>query len=402
MPQHTSPPIPAHILAQRRAPLLLVALILIAAVAPGCRALGTGTTSFEQRARPVQGDARSFRMGSSDVPWALTEQAQRQAYDMAAQYGEVILVQRSPAWGEFLPGGHVSDALRDQTLAIREGARQRGLLVTVALDPFDPAARERLQKLPSSHAGRDFGDEGLREAFVAEAVFVARNVRPAYLVLGTEVNATFERNPAGYLAYVRAYREAYDAVKAAQPETAVFPSFQYEELLGVIPELPPHTPRWPLLKDFAGKVDMLGITTYPSFAYPVARKVPADYYSRIREQTALPVAFVSVGFASGAGRDGVNSSTPAEQRRFLQRLFEDADALASPLVVWFVLRDLSFATTPPFDLVANIGLRDTTDRPKEGWPVWEAASNRAYDPAAAEVGRLRRAASATPTATPSR
>ena len=374
-------------------------LVALASITLACRAQGTGTSSFQSRVRPAQGDARAFRMGVSDVPWALTEPAQRQAYDMAAQYGEVILVQRPPAWTDFLPGSHVSDTLRDQTLAIREGARQRGLLVAVAIDPFDPAARERLQKLPASHAGRDLNDDGLRQAFVAEAVFVARNLRPAYLVLGTEVNATFERNPGGYLAFVRAYREAYDAVKAAHPYTAVFPSFQYEELLGVIPELPPHTPRWPLLKDFAGKIDLFGVTSYPSFAYPVARKVPGDYYSRIREQTPLPIALVSVGFASGAGRDGVNSSTPAEQRRFLQRLIEDADALNAPLLVWFVLRDLSFTTTPPFDLVANIGLRDTTDRPKEAWPVWEAASNRPYDPGAAEVARKRRAASPTPPAT---
>ncbi len=379
-----------------RRPLLLLTLLAMAVLATACRAEGTGNSSFQPRARPAQGDARAFRLGFSDVPWALTDGAQRQTYDMAAQYGEVILVQRPPSWGDFLPGARPSDTMRDQTLSIREGARQRGLSIVVALDPFDPSARERLQKLPSDYAGKDFSDDALRQAFVAEAVYTVRNIRPAYLVLGTEVNATFERNPQGYQAFVKAYREAYDAVKAASPDTTVFPSFQFEELLGVIPDLPPHTARWQLLKDFEGKIDLFGLTTYPSFAYPVARKVPPNYYAQIREQTQLPIAFVSAGFASGAGRDGVNSSTPAEQRRYLQRLLDDADALSSPLVVWFTLRDLSFATAAPFDLVANIGLRDTTDRPKEGWPVWEAASNRPYDPAAAEVARQRRAASPTP------
>ena len=378
---------------------LLGALIVAGVLTSACRAERTGDATFATRQRPQEGEARAFRLGFSDVPWALTDAAQRQTYDMAANYGEVILVQRPLSWAEFIPGGHVSEALREQAQATREGARQRGLLVAVALDPFDPAARERLQKLPANLAGHDLSDEALRQAFVAEAVFTVRNMQPAYLILGTEVNASFERNPQGYLAFVQAYREAYDAVKAASPETAVFPSFQYEELLGIIPDLPPHVARWQLLKDFEGKIDMLGITTYPSFAYPVARKVPPNYYSQIREQTDLPIAFVSAGFASGAGRDGVNASTPAEQRRYLQRLFEDADALASPLVIWFALRDLSFATAPPFDLVANIGLRDTTDRVKEAWPVWEAASNRPYDPAAAELARAARAASATPPAT---
>lgn len=378
---------------------LLLALAGAALLASACRVEDSGTAAFQSRVRPQQGAPRAYQLGFSDVPWALTDQAYRQTYDLAADFGEVVLVQRPPAWQDFLPGAHVPDAQRNETLAVREAAKDRGLALAIALDPFDPAARDRLQRLPSASAGRDLSDPDLRQAFVAEATFVARNVHPAYLVLGTEVNATFERNPQGYLAFVQAYREAYDAVKQVAPETLVFPSFQFEELLGVIPNLPPHPPRWQLLEDFAGKMDLFGITTYPSFAFNVARKVPPLYYAAIRDQTRLPVAFVAAGFASGPGRDGLNASTPAEQRRFLQRLLDDADALGSPLLVWFALRDLSFATAPPYDLLASIGLRDLGDRPKEAWPAWEAASNRPYDPAEAETLRQQRAAEGTPDAT---
>lgn len=375
-----------------RSTLALLALTLVAVLVSGCRTEPTGGSSFTKRVRPEAGDARAYRLGFSDTPWALTDLATRQTYDLAAHYGEVILVQRAPNWADFLPGANPSDATRHELTTVRDATRSRGLEVAIVLDPFDPTARDRLQRLPQTHAGKDLADSGLRAAFVQEAVFVARNLRPAYLVLGSEVNATFERSPATYLSYVAAYREAYDAVKAVAPETLVFPSFQYEELLGVIPDLPPHPPRWQLLKDFEGKMDLVGITTYPSFAFNVARKVPPAYYTALRDHTPLPIAFVSVGFASGPGRDNLNSSTPAEQRRFLQRLFEDADLLASPLVVWFAERDLSFATAPPYDLLASLGLRDIGDRPKEAWPIWETTSNRPYDPGAAEATRAKRAA----------
>ena len=386
-----------------RLTLVVLALILVALLATACRTEQTGGAAFTKRTKTEAGDPRAYRLGFSDVPWALTDLATRQTYDLAANYGEVIVVQRPPSWADFVPGARASDATRLELTTIRDAAKSRDLRVAIVLDPFDPTARDRLQRLPVNYAGKDLSQPELRQAFVQEAVFIAKTLRPAYLVLGNEVNATFERNPGTYLAFVATYKEAYDAVKAASPETLVFPSFQYEELLGVIPDLPPHPPRWQLLKDYQGKMDLLGITTFPSFAFNVARKVPPTYYSAIREQTPLPIAFIGVGYASGPGRDNLNSSTPAEQRRFLQRLFEDADALASPLVVWFAERDLSFATAPPYDLLASLGLRDIGDRPKESWPLWEAASNRKYDPVAAEVLRLKReseAPGAQPLASP--
>ena len=49
------------------------------------------------------------------------------------------------------------------------------------------------------------------------------------------MNATFDRSPGEYLAYLGVYREVYDAVKEVSPQTLVFPTFQYEQLLGVTP-----------------------------------------------------------------------------------------------------------------------------------------------------------------------
>ena len=56
-------------------------------------------------------------------------------------------------------------------------------------------------------------------------------------------------------------------------------------------------------------------------------------------------------------------------------------------MIWFAAQDLTFAAAPPYDLLATIGLRDASDLPKEAWPVWEAASHRPIDPAAAMARR---------------
>ena len=381
-------------------PLALMLGILLG----GCREVeAPADSSFTPQPRSEAGPARPYRLGFSALPAELSDAAYLDAFDLAANYGEVLLLQRPPSWADFLPGAVLSEALRDATIAERSAVAERGLLLMLALDPFDAADRGRLAALPPGFEGESLAHPDLRQAFIAEAKYIALNYRPAYLVLGTEVNVAFERNPDGYEAFVDAYREAYQAVKAASPETLVLVSFQYEQLLGLIPWEPPHVPRWELVDDFTGANDLFAITTYPSFAFAVARKVPPLYYSQIgdhvqgplavvsagyasaagRRGVQGPLAVVSAGYASAAGREGLNSSTPAEQRRFLQRLLRDADELGVTLLVWFAGRDPAFVTEPPFDLLASIGLRTADDRPKEAWPAWAEAAARPYDPAAA-------------------
>lgn len=332
-------------------------------------------------ARETAGPARSYYLGFSSLPSVLTDSAYQESFDLASRWGEVLLIQRPPSWADFLPGATLSETQRERTTTERNAVRVRGLKLFMALDPFDAAARDRLASLPKSHEGRDFSDSALREAFVAEARYIALNYRPAFFSLGMEVNATYELNPEHYARFIEVYQDAYLAVKSVSPETRVFVTFQYEQFLGVVPWEKPHPPRWELLEGYGQQIDVLGLTTYPSFAHSVARRVPSDYYRQIREHTQLPVAFAAVGFASAPSRDGVNSSTPAEQRRFLQRLIIDADELKSPLLVWFISRDPTYLSAPPYDLLGSIGLRDTGDRPKEAWPIWEEAAKRPYDPA---------------------
>ena len=338
--------------------------------------------------RPREGPPRSYLLGFTATPAELTDESYRAAFDFAAMYGEVIVVPRAPRWAAFLPGSDEVDDLAARTVSEREAASSRGLALVVALDPFDPADRGRLAALPAGYEGRDLSDPALRRAFVEEARYVASNERPAYLSLASEINSTFERDPTAYRQFTAAYREAYLAVKEVSPETQVFVAFQYEELLGVVPWRPPHVPRWELLEDYRDRLDLLALSSFPSFAYAVARKVPPDYYSQIADRIQAPIAFLSVGFASTPGRDGVNSSTEPEQRRFLARLLEDADALGVELVVWYLGRDPRYEVAPPADLLASTGLRNAEDTPKEAWAIWEAASRRPLAGASPMPGSL--------------
>ena len=363
--------------------ILLGALLALAAVA--CRDEHVQEPGFTATPRVESGPPRAYMLGFSALPATLDDRAYVEAFDLAARYGELLLIQRAPAWAEFLPATEPSEQLDDLTLRELRASEERGLRLFFALDPFDPADRGRLAATPTGYEQADLSHPDLLAAFVGEARFIAVNYEPDYLALGIEVNATFERAPRQYGAYLEAYRAAYDAVKEVSPETVVFATFQYEQLLGLVPWEPARPPRWELLEDFDGRLDLFGIATFPSVTYTVARKVPPLYYHQIQDHTTLPIAFAAVGFSSAPGRDGLNSSTPAEQRRYLQRLLADADAMAAPFVVWFAGRDPAFASEPPFDLLASIGLRDSADRPKEAWTVWAETAARPYAPPSGEL-----------------
>lgn len=362
------------------APLLVLVAALLAGALVACRPVAApqrAAPGFTPVPRITAGEPRQFLLGFSALPAVQSVEGYTAAMDLAANYGEVLLIQRAPEWESFL-GSRVSPELERTTLAERRAISERGLKLAYALDAFDPSSRGRLAGLPPSFEGRTLADPELHRAFVQNARFIALNYRPTFLILGVEVNAAFEANPDGYSAFLTAYTEAYAEVKAAAPTTQVFPSFQYEQLLGAIPWEPQHAPRWRLLDDFEGKIDAFGITTYPSFVYQAARKLPAEYYSDARAHTRLPIAFTSVGFASEQTREGLNSSTAAEQRRYLLRLLGDVEALESPVVIWFAGRDPAYADTSPLDLIASIGLRTSNDLPKDAWPSWEQAVNRPY------------------------
>ena len=367
----------------RRLGAALLLAVLAAALLVACRGEEASPGQSAIAARVVEGPPRGFQMGFSATPRELTDEAYLETFDLTAAFGETLLLQRVPAWEEFLPGAAVSDGYRDQILADRDAAQERGLDLVVVLDPFDPADRGSLHAPPEGMADATFSDDDIAAAFRAEALFLARNVEPAHLVLANEVNSTFEVDSAAYEAFVEVYADVYDELREVAPDVAVSVSFQYEELLGVIPWQLSHPPRWDLLEHFDGRLDTLPITTFPSFAFSVARKVPPRYYDQIRDHSGLPVIWLAVGYASTPGRDGLNGSTPPEQRRFLERLLVEVDRMRSEVLIWFVVDDLAFATLPPQDLIASIGLRDRNLVPKEAWNVWVEASRRPIDPRAA-------------------
>lgn len=343
-------------------------------------ALALASASREPGVAPApaptgSGPPRAFAMGISSLPPELTQDSYAGTFELAAQAGEVILIQRTLPWNELLAGS-ISQETAQTTRREVKLADDNGLALFVAIDPTDPSlGRSELAGLPPELRGAGFADQRITRAFVAYAAYVAQNYRPAYLGLGVEIN-TYERHqPEDFGSFVSAYNEAYASVKQLSPDTLVFPIFQFEELQGLLAlEGGEALPQWDLIRLFDGKMDLLAVSSYPSAVFTAADQMPFTYYTQLAAYTNHRVVIAGMGYASS--EEGVSAGGEEEQGKFLTRALDAAQRLSMPLVVWFAGQDLTYTGQPPFDRLQHLGLRRQDGSPKAAWLIWEAAARR--------------------------
>ncbi len=368
-----------------RAPLAIVACVGAALLAAAC---GEGSKT---PSGPTPGPPRAFMMGISTLPRELNATSYADSFRLAGEAGDMVLIQRTPPWADFLPGADVSDDTTKTTAAEKDALHNGHLKLFYAIDPTDGSTgRDRLADLPPSLSGRNFSDPDVRAAFISYAKYVALNYKPAYLALGVEMNLYYDKNKDDLENFRSLYDDAYDAVKQISPDTQVTVTFQYEDLQGILPTEDQHFADWQLLNQFEDKTDVTAISTYPSFAFANAAAIPDNYYSQLRAFTDRPIVIAEAGYSSGTGAQGVNNGTEADQATFAARLLAEAQDLRMPFVIWFAGWDPAYAQDTPFSVFQHIGLRGADDTGKPAWKVWSDAARRPY--AAAPV--------ITPTAIP--
>jgi hypothetical protein len=361
---------------------VLVLLPLVAACGHGSKD-DVGAAVIDTTAQ-AGGQARPFLMGVSSQPAQATDDAYSDAFDLAESAGEVVLIQRTPPWSEFVPGGSISNRTEQLTLLEKKLADEHHLKLFLAVDPTLPGDRSQLANLPEDLAGQGFANPDVRAAFIAYAKYLALNYKPAYMALGVEVDMIYRaRGESSFGNFVSLYSEAYDAVKSVSPNTMVFPTFQYEDMLGLLNTGSPTLPSWSLLKRFEPKIDLLAVTSYPSLVFSSVSEVPMDYYDALKDQIDKPVIFASVGWNSS--EDPSTDPSDSSQVSFLYRVLSAAESLKARMVVWYLGRDPE--TMPSgFEPLAHMGLHDAAGTPKPVWRIWLSALDRPAQTSGAITG----------------
>lgn len=129
-------------------------------------------------------------------------------------------------------------------------------------------------RLPEN-AENSWANEEAADLYVSVVTEIATDFEPPFLFLGNESDLYFDQNPEDYARWVAVYDRAYDAVKAASPETLVGPIVQYERTAGIGALAGQTEESWGALTahDF-DRVDLPGLTVYPFFAHATPEEIP--------------------------------------------------------------------------------------------------------------------------------
>lgn len=188
----------------------------------------------------------------------------------------------------------------------------------------------------------------------------------AYLGLGVEVNFWKEKaSTEDWDAFVAWYAGAYDAVKGASPATRVFPTFQYERMIGEHGGLwggqDGRPTQWEVLDEFPDR-DLTAFTTYPHLVRHDPSDIEDDYWTPIRDHVSGPLAFTEMGWPSQDVADGWESD-PDEQAAYVDVFFDHVPP--ADLVVWPWLYDQDAGQA-----FVGLGLRADDGSPRPAWDRW--------------------------------
>lgn len=368
----------------RRAPFLVV-LLAAAALAAACGGGEAPAPQDDAALVPAQrvrsGEPRAFAMGFAAIPAALSRDAYLDTLDTAAEHADFVMIQRAIPWDGLGEDGRLSDDAIASMEAEAALVAERGLDVLFAIDPWEPTNRARLA---GDAPGEGFNSAEVVDGYHAFAQAVLQVYAPRWLALAVDVDQFAAARPDQLEAFQSAYIEAYRLVKRAAPDTLVFLTFQLEDLQSLIPWGQPHDPQWGLILRFAAFLDLLAVSTFPSFIFPFQADIPDAYFSRLLAFDR-PIAIVPAGYASEPGRGGVTFGTSGGQRAFVERLLREAERSDWELIVWLTPQDPAFASASPFDLVSRMGLRTAKGEPKPAWEAWANVAGRPWQPTQRQV-----------------
>ncbi len=212
-------------------------------------------------------------------------------------------------------------------------------------------------------------DEQTKKQYLDSATAFVKKYQPKYFAVGIEVNVLYEKSSKSFEEFVEFYEEVYSAIKAASPQTKVFPIFQLEKMKGLHGGLfggknEPEKNEWFLLEKFP-HADLIAFTTYPGLIYKEPAEISEDYYTEISSHTSKPIAFTEIGWHSASSPAGWESSVE-EQAQFISRFFELNQELKSELIIWSFLYDQN--TIEPFN---SMGLFEKDGNEKAAWKEWK-------------------------------
>ncbi len=351
-------------------------------LAPWLAGCGGGEPDSSPAASPLSAresrPTRRWAAGLSTIPPQPTEGSLVASLQQLIRRADIGAQHENPPWPELLAGVPAEAIIRRDKMPVAEALRRHGLKLYVMLDPADGMSRsEEAEAL--RRAGRSLSDPAIQRLFGDYAATLARMVQPDYLGLAAETNLVRACAPDSlYRALVTTADQASRRVRAAGYAGPLMATVQVETAWGLLAGDGRFVGIEQDRRDF-GFTDLLGLSSYPQFAFAEPEAIPGDYYQRLLPSAHTPVFVGESGWTSRTTAVGV--STPTLQRRFIERHAALLDAVRAEAWVQSFYADLDLdqwrldegGNLRDF---ASMGLVESDFSPKPALAAWDEQFSR--------------------------
>ncbi len=362
-----------------RSTLLACAAALVLTGVSACGGGGGGSASTTP---PTPDATRTWRLGFSALPPRSTTAAVLQGIDLWSQRAELAAIHEELPWTDLLAGMSPDDILDRDKVQLVAYMRAKGLQLYFMADLTDGLSRG--EEAPQLRAlGRSITEPAVQQVYRDYMLAVERKLHPEFIGLAAETNLIRVAAPSAvYAAVVTATNAAAADLRAAASAATLMFSVQVETAWGLLPAAGNYVG---VEQDFADFpfAQMLGLSSYPYFAFAQPEDIPANYYSRLPNGRALPLMVVEGGWASATA--GTIQSSPELQARYVTRHAQLLDSVGARGLIQLEFADIDLASFPPpipanLSLFINIGLTDSDFNPKPALAAWDALHARRLTP----------------------
>ena len=307
-----------------------------------------------------------------------------EAFEFVGHHADVVANHYDDGvpWDSVLVGHTPGDAVREDFAYRRYRALQLHLRTTVALSWLN-TSRDSLApgwgRTPwpaEVAADPTFANPAVRRALKFWAAWAATYYEPDAISPGIEINFYARLRPDDWPNLVSLYAEVYDTLKVLRPGTAVFPTWQLDEMH--------RHGQWSLVTPLGSRMDALGVSLYPQLYGYTPATLPRGYLGDARTLTGVfgPLVVSETGYGdSSIAAYGV-VGTPELQREYATWLVHQADSLGVRQLTWFFPTDawgvIAAAGNPQLAAFGPMGLRRRDRTAKPALSVWDAAVARPY------------------------
>ncbi len=369
------PPPPGPVSPDRRRLVSALALSPFLGLLGGCTGGGSGSDAPPPPPVPT----RTWRMGFFTLPPRPTVQSTLEMVDRMSTRADLVAIHDELPWTDLLSGLSPDAILDRDKVQLVNLLRGKGLRLFFMADLTDGLSRG--QEAPQLRAlGRSIAEPAVQQAYRAYVLAVARKLSPEFLGLAAETNLTRAIGPAYlYAAEVQAANAAAADLRAAQATAPLLISVQAETAWGRLPDTGVYAGIAPDLRDFPF-MQILGISSYPYFAYAQPEDLPGDYYSRLLQGSGLPAMVTEGGWTSASF--GTVQSSPEKQARYLAVQARLLESVRAKGLVQLLFADLDLSAWPPpvdsLQAFSTLGLTDPGYLAKPALAVWDQAFARTW------------------------